>query len=456
MCINKPYILFFLLSVSISFASLGQESTNKKKQSSPLGNDQFSSNTQQKIHKNTDQNDHDNIAISPIRTKVISALNLSKNGSNLAAGKVLQLSFLNLTSASQLAISTEKQLNTAEQYLLLISQAYLAKSKSDHKKVIKFLTKAEKLNKSVSIEQLNQPLFYQLHWLLAESYAVMGDFDQAYEHKKIYLHKYADNEKFQKNKLVSLLNDKYQTQKKNKENELLAQQNALEQEKIAQIDILQKQRKRNTIILACLSIVFIVIMFRQYRVRRRLIRLSRTDMLTELINRKTLFYLGERLFKKSQEHSSLLSVIYFDCDFFKRVNDNYGHQVGDEVLKKIAKIGNEVIRSRDIFARIGGEEFVILLPEENLTKAKAVAEHIREKIAQYDFLFVGIKENITASFGVASSEQMNVGFNQLLHTADTAMFKAKEQGRNKVVCFEIQFPTLEKLSIRASNSTETA
>jgi len=458
---TKWVVLLFLLGGF--FSVLTQASEEKKQQNSPLTSNQIGTpknkdtqkksgqqNLQNKRLKNK-QDNQDSIAVLPIRRQVISALNLSKNGSNLAKAKMLQLSLLNLSSPSQLAVSTEKSLNIAEQYLLFIAQAYQAKHKKNHKLVVKLLRNAELLNTKISIKQLNQPMFYQLHWLLAEGYASIGNFDQAYEHKKIYLRKYAKNDELQKEKLVLLLNKKYQTAQRNKENALLVDQNAQEQKKIKQIEHLQNQRERNTIFLVCVAIAFIVIIFRQYGVRRQLIRLARTDMLTQLMNRKTLFYLGERLYQKSKEQKSLLSVIYFDCDYFKKINDNYGHQVGDEVLKVLAKMGNDVMRSRDIFARIGGEEFVMILPDENLTKVKAVAEHLREKIAQYNFSLLGIKENLTASFGIASNEQMNDDFDQLLNAADIAMFKAKEQGRNKVVCFDTNFYTDKKLSIRSSH-----
>lgn len=451
------------MMLTVTLTAFGQVSTEQKAQNLPLGNNLLSSKqsdtVKQKAKQKNDnkkQSDHDSIAILPIRSKVIVALTLSKNSSNLATAKILQLSLLNLSTSPQLAVSTDKPLNIAEQYLLLMAKAYQAKHKNNYKSVVKFLINAELLNKNISSKQLSQPLFYQLHWLLAESYAIIGDFDQAYEHKKNYLSKYTQHDKIQKEKLVSFLNKKYQTEKKSKENELLRQQNEQEQEKIIQIERLQNQHKRNTIMLVCVALAFIAITFRQYRVRRKLIHLARTDMLTQLMNRKTLFYLGERLFKKAQEQKSLFSVIYFDSDYFKSINDIYGHQVGDEVLKVIAKLGSDVMRSRDIFARIGGEEFVILLPEESLTKAKAVAEHLREKIAHYDFSLLGIKENVTASLGVASNEQVNADFDQLLNAADIAMFKAKERGRNKTVCFEKQFYTTEKLSIRNTHSIDIA
>ncbi|PCI61875.1 MAG: GGDEF domain-containing protein [Gammaproteobacteria bacterium] len=401
-----------------------------------------SSKTEQKPKKTKDLR---------IRQAVIDALKASKSGSRTAAGKILQLSLLIPKSSGYVAVSSNTNLNKAEQYILLLAKAYLSKQKAELKKVIEYLTAAEKFKKKIPRAQLSQPMFMQLEWLMAESYATLGDFDQAYVHKHRYLRKYIRNNYNQKDALVEQLSKKFEMKKKLKENKLLADQNVREQEKIAKIDKLQQQQKLYTIILVVVAVVFLLIMLREYRVRRQLVRLGRTDALTGLVNRKTLFYLGERLFKKSLEQQLPLAVIYFDADYFKKINDTFGHQVGDEILKQFARIGNEVIRSRDVFARLGGEEFVLILPDENLVKAKAVAEHLRVKIAKHDFSLQGINSRVTASFGVVSTEKTVENFDQLLHDADIAMYQAKAQGRNNVVCFIEKLECKQKSHVRSSS-----
>jgi len=449
-------IVFYFLALAMTLTAFGQISsssndkivTEKSKENQKLTTLVSANNKQKK-------KDNNNTTLLPIRSKIISALTLSKNNSKLAAQQISNLSLLNTVSSSQLKQTQNKSLNAAEQYLLLIAKAYQANHVSDYKSVINCLTDAEMFNKSIAKKQLSQPLFYQLHWLLAETYAVLGDFDQAYEQKRIYLNKYARNDRVVKNKLVSLLNKKYKTKQRIKENELLEQQNKLEREKITQISNSKNQRKRNTLILIFIAIVFFGMMYRQYRVKRQLILINRIDLLTGLCNRQALFYLGKRLFKESQEDKSQLSVIYFDCDDFKKINDDYGYQIVDEILKVIAILGNDVMRSRDVFARIGSQEFVILLPEDNLAQAKAVAEHLREKIAQYDYSSLGVKEGLSASFGIVSNDKITSDFESLLKAANLALLKAKDQGGNKAVCFEEPFFTNEKLSIRATNSAAT-
>ncbi len=332
-------------------------------------------------------------------------------------------------------IDVKPPLNSAEQFLLAIIKARLAHYQGKTQQVIKLLLAVEPLEKSMVKTQLDQPEFFAFDLLLSQSYEKLKNFDKAYEYKRNYLHKYARYTENQKKHIVEELTKKYQMEKMLKENALLAEQNIIEHKKIQQVKELKSNQKRNNLILITIGISFVVLMYRQYRIRQKLIRLSRTDALTSLVNRKTLFYLGEQLHKKNVAQSLVYSVVYFDCDHFKKINDEYGHQMGDKVLQTITKLGQEVIRTRDIFARLGGEEFTLVLPDEDLSKAKAVAEHLRAKIADYDFSALGIKSGVTASFGVASLSGCNIkSFDQLINLADAAMFKAKKLGRNKVIC----------------------
>ncbi|HZJ99189.1 MAG TPA: GGDEF domain-containing protein, partial [Tissierellaceae bacterium] len=119
----------------------------------------------------------------------------------------------------------------------------------------------------------------------------------------------------------------------------------------------------------------------------------------------------------------------FDIDDFKRINDKYGHIVGDSVIKNIAEIISKSIRDTDIFARWGGDEFVILLPNTDIQQAKEIAERMRKYIR--DNLYE-MEENITCSFGLASYEK-NDTTQSLLRKADDLLFKAKTKGKDRVV-----------------------
>ena len=138
------------------------------------------------------------------------------------------------------------------------------------------------------------------------------------------------------------------------------------------------------------------------------------------------------IYEKSDEETKNIlefSIIFFDLDFFKNVNDKYGHLVGDEVLEKVTEIVSKANRSADIFARYGGEEFIIMTPETDISGALIHAERLRNDIENYDFDTVG---NITSSFGVAEFDPENDDVERLLERADKALYIAKEYGRNRV------------------------
>ncbi|WP_165790395.1 GGDEF domain-containing response regulator [Arcobacter caeni] len=154
------------------------------------------------------------------------------------------------------------------------------------------------------------------------------------------------------------------------------------------------------------------------------------DKLTGLFNRNKFDEVYTKEIKRSKRYNNELSMIIFDIDDFKLVNDNYGHQIGDEVLKEIAKIILNKVREQDINVRWGGEEFLILLPETNLTGAATVASKIRMAIKEHLFSNKDLK--ITASFGVSQllSEDNETTF---ISRSDTLLYEAKKAGKDKVI-----------------------
>ena len=166
-------------------------------------------------------------------------------------------------------------------------------------------------------------------------------------------------------------------------------------------------------------------------------KLSRTDMLTGIANRRYFFEQGQQLLQLSQRYSTELSLIMLDIDHFKAVNDQYGHQTGDVILKKIADILKQNCRSVDIVGRMGGEEFTIVLPETNLEAAAQLAERLRRLIRGSVFQSNGRPVQITASMGVSSVDhQHQISLEQLIDQADQALYQSKMQGRDCTTCWE--------------------
>ncbi|HLP98805.1 MAG TPA: CHASE domain-containing protein [Sideroxyarcus sp.] len=157
--------------------------------------------------------------------------------------------------------------------------------------------------------------------------------------------------------------------------------------------------------------------------------LSITDKLTQLYNRRKLDDALQKEIERSKRFGLPLSVIMFDIDFFKRVNDAYGHQAGDEVLVQVARLLKENVRGIDVPGRWGGEEFLVVCPETDVDGACLLAEKLRAIVAAHEFHPVG---HNTCSFGVAS-RLPDESVDALLGRLDAALYCAKEQGRNRVV-----------------------
>jgi len=342
--------------------------------------------------------------------------------------------------AVQTMVARIDSLNTAEQYLLLVAQALLENSASDKKPdnliIIQLLEQAKALSEGISKEQLSQPEFLQLHLLLAQSYAEQQQFDLAYLEKKAYLKKYYLFRKNKRIKMIASLEQSFEVDDKKAKNALLQSQNKLKERRVAEVQKEKQNRQYNFTLIIATAIVFVLLFLRQLRIRKKLIKLSRTDTLTGLANRSALFEHGEQMVARFFEQPSEFSVLLLDLDHFKKINDNFGHHVGDEVLIKVAELIKETMRSRDVFSRLGGEEFVALLPFADCNKAKAIAMRINDKIAQYDFSSLMMKGKVTISIGVATMNDNQRSFDDVLHSADLAMYQAKEEGRNTVVCYQ--------------------
>ncbi|WP_300395616.1 sensor domain-containing diguanylate cyclase [Henriciella sp.] len=158
---------------------------------------------------------------------------------------------------------------------------------------------------------------------------------------------------------------------------------------------------------------------------------ARTDELTGILSRGAFQHESERIAALAQRHRHDLSAICFDLDHFKQVNDTLGHAAGDQVLKAVVKAVTPRMRKSDLFARVGGEEFTILLPETGRQGAMEVAEKLRRDIASLRLEFNGKPMRVTASFGIAGFAVAANDLETLLANADAALYRAKHAGRNR-------------------------
>lgn len=170
----------------------------------------------------------------------------------------------------------------------------------------------------------------------------------------------------------------------------------------------------------------------------RILRLASTDYLTGLMNRRAFLERLERELNRCEREVSNMGIIIMDIDHFKRVNDNFGHQVGDLVLQELSGILAKLCRVYDFIGRYGGEEFIICLPGADKWSTYKIAERMRSTI-ESNKIFLSDKEssiNVTASFGISSLEQGQIkNADRLINEADEALYRAKDQGRNRVVMY---------------------
>jgi len=163
-------------------------------------------------------------------------------------------------------------------------------------------------------------------------------------------------------------------------------------------------------------------------------RLTIVDALTEVHNKRYLMEFLDRELSRSARYKRPLSLILFDIDLFKTINDQFGHLGGDFVLRELASCVRMVIRKEELLARYGGEEFVVVLPETSLEGAIKLGERIRELVAEHTFQFEGNQVHLTVSLGIALTDgEEGLTPGELIRQADEKLYQAKRAGRNRVV-----------------------
>ncbi len=162
-------------------------------------------------------------------------------------------------------------------------------------------------------------------------------------------------------------------------------------------------------------------------------RLTIIDGLTQVHNKRYLLEFLEREMARAQRHQRSLSLVLFDIDHFKKINDTYGHLAGDYVLREMASALKSRIRKEECFARYGGEEFALVLPETGHENTVFLADKLRKIIEQHQFVFEGKRIGVTFSAGVADHKPAQDSALAFIKEADSRLYEAKRQGRNRVI-----------------------
>lgn len=273
---------------------------------------------------------------------------------------------------------------------------------------------------------------YRVLYQIAES---RGDHKMALEYHK----KYAEADKAYlddiKTKHLAFQLAEHQAAEQKSRIGLLDKQNNLL--KIEQ-RLARSEAENNRLFIALLIAIITLLSFWGYKswmTQKRLKQLAEFDALTGVFNRGHFTQLARSALQYCENSDIYLSCILFDLDKFKSINDSYGHACGDWVLKRVADVCKVQGRSNDIFARLGGEEFCILLPGCDLMTATRLAETCRKAIAQIDTLESGAEFMLTASFGVTDAKLSGYDLEKLTADADMAMYQSKRDGRNRTTVF---------------------
>lgn len=334
--------------------------------------------------------------------------------------------YLNL---SQVINSQLEDINSRTNYLY--TKAGIEIAEKDFSAATQTLEKAQSIVADLPDEQ-NINIKLTLYELLSELAAGQKQFQQAYQYQQRFI------------KLNDLYHDSVREVARSRHkvmfdikqmelhNQLLEKDKELND--FALFEVKQQQKVQSIIFISILVLFAAVLIFtwRQYRLKRKFSYLANTDPLTGVANRRKVISIAEQKWQALDEEALNFSLITFDLDHFKQVNDKYGHPAGDVVLQKVTETAGLAIREHDVLGRIGGEEFLVVLENTQLEQAKEIALRIKQDIENLDIQSDEGLIKVTASFGVVQKTNLQSSFKDLIKKSDKALYTAKERGRNRV------------------------
>jgi len=263
-----------------------------------------------------------------------------------------------------------------------------------------------------------------------------GELEKAYTITNDYHNKNAELMSKDSADRLTILRSTYEIKRKDAQIELLQQQaqlQSLKSEKHFQDTIFQRYLLGFAVILIIISLAAFAL---QRRHTKKIVALSIRDSLSGLYNRRYTFQLLNKLLKSLSDNKNNLSIIILDVDNFKQINDQYGHPFGDQVIRMIAEICQSTLRADDVMGRIGGEEFLCVLPRTDSESCKQIAQRMSYQISKYSFCDEHKKPfNVTISTGITSTSSKNISTDALFLQADKALYHSKHSGKNQVTYF---------------------
>ncbi|MBU1311981.1 MAG: GGDEF domain-containing protein [Gammaproteobacteria bacterium] len=288
--------------------------------------------------------------------------------------------------------------------------------------------------KNLDVSEINYAVL-RLYSALHEAAKTSGDYQQALNFHEILVTKQKAFEDEKTSGLLAYNIAKANIEVKNQRIALLDKDNELLS---LQKDLFEQEAKQNRLLILILAFVLAIATIFAYKGmtgRKRFKKIAEYDQLTGISNRYHFNNQAKIALDYCENNAKPVAVMLFDLDFFKTINDTHGHAAGDWALQHVVKTCRNFMRNNDVFGRIGGEEFAVVLPGCHTDKAVLLAEICRDAIAAIDSSDSGKQFPLSASFGVAGSDTSGYQLKQLLADADHAMYQAKESGRDKVAAY---------------------
>ena len=315
----------------------------------------------------------------------------------------------------------------------LIDKARVLESNQHYDQVLETLFDAEKL---MSGQQINQygGYYQQIIELKSDIFYALGRYEQAYRFKSELVNYEVKKLQAEDIETVEELRLSYESKQADLHKKILEQKRSLNNAKLSEAKKQAQAQQLYLMMSGVVALVFVWLLSTLVRGQKKLRRLTHLDDLTGLVNRRRLLKLGEGYFVKAKQQDLALVALMIDIDNFKEINDHLGHQIGDEILKKIAVLGKKLLKRTDIFGRFGGEEFIIFLPESSKEQAMEIAVQFKKKIERYQWQ-LSAQDSVSISVGFAAFDKdQHPDLESLIKSAEMMLYRAKNQGGNCICC----------------------
>jgi diguanylate cyclase (GGDEF)-like protein len=278
----------------------------------------------------------------------------------------------------------------------------------------------------------NARFLEKVHDERAQAFAAAGDYAHAYEARTAQLQSQRELAGLLREEHTSRLRVQFDTDKKEAENRALLRENRLRAGALADAERIRGLQTAVLALAVAVAAALAFLVLRHVHAARLLRTMALTDELTRLPNRRHVLSLAHERLSAARGTGEPFSILALDVDHFKQINDRFGHDVGDEVLRRVAHACQGALRHDDAMGRTGGEEFVVVLPRADAATAREVAERLRGAVERLRWSDLDPKLRVTVSVGAAERAPADTTFAEMSRRADGSLYRAKEGGRNRV------------------------